>query len=111
MSLENKIVELATQIGMDIRELFSNINDIVTGPPLSTLRTNEDANGIFTVVSHYRADNTLYKRSTLSGGTSPSYATRTIEYFEEDGTTVKSTQVYALGYNANNVLISETLQP
>lgn len=111
MSLENKLLELAESIGTDIKELFATLNDIAIGPPLSVTRTNEDANGLFTTISHYRADATLYKQSTLSGGTSPEYTTRTVQYYEEDGTTVKSTQVYSLTYNANSVMISETLQP
>lgn len=110
MSLETKLIALAQSIGTDIHELFETLNEIAIGPPLSVSRTNEDSNGIFTTVSHYRADSTLYKSSTLSGGTSPLYTTRTVIYYGEDGTTVLSTQVYALTYNSNNVLVSETLQ-
>ena len=111
MSLETKLLALAQSIGADIHELFNTLNDIAIGPPLSITRTNEDANGLFTVISHYRADGTLYKTSTLSGGTSPEYTTRTVVYYVEDGITVKSTQVYALAYNTSGILISETLQP
>ncbi len=111
MSLENKLLELVQTIGADMHELFAKLDEIAIGPPLSIARTNEDANGIFTTVSHYRPDSTLYKTSVLTGGTSPSYTTRTVTYYEEDGSTVKSTQVYALGYNGSGVLITETLQP
>lgn len=110
MSLENKLLALAQSIGTDIHELFKTLNEISIGPPLSVSRTNEDSNGIFTTVSHYRADSTLYKTSTLSGGTSPIYTTRTVIYYGDNGTTVISTQVYTLTYNGNNVLVSETLQ-
>lgn len=110
MSLENKLLELATSIGTDIRELFSTLHQISIGPPLSVTRTNEDSNGIFTTVSHYRADSTLYKTSTLSGGTSPLYNTRTVIFYGDDGSTPISTQVYNLTYNGNNVLVAETLQ-
>ena len=111
MSLEQKLLDLVQTIGTDIHELFATMSDLSIGPPLSVTRTSEDANGLFTVISHYRADSTLYKTSTLSGGSSPTYNTRTVIFYDVDGTTVKSTQVYALAYNANGVLISETLQP
>lgn len=110
MSLENKLLALAESIGTDVKELFTTLNDIAIGPPLSVTRTGEDGNGLFTVISHYRADESLFKISTLSGGTSPEYTTRTVIFYMEDGTTVKSTQVYTLVYNGNGVLISETLQ-
>lgn len=111
MSLESKLLNLAAAIGTDIHALVSALNDVAIGPPLSVVRSNEDANGLFVTIQHFRADNTLYKTSNLSGGTSPNYTTRTVVYYEADGTTVKSTQVYSLTYNANGVLISETLQP
>lgn len=110
MSLENNLILLAQSIGTDIRALAAALNDVSIGPPLSITRTNEDANGIFTTVSHFRTDNTLYKMSVLSGGTSPMYTTRTVTYFESDGVTPKSIQVYALSYNTNGVLVAETLQ-
>lgn len=111
MSLDSKLLELASAIGADIQSLVAALNDVAIGPPLSVVRSNEDVNGLFVTIQHFRADNTLYKSSSLSGGTSPLYTTRTVVYYEADGTTVKSTQVYTLNYNAEGVLISEMLQP
>lgn len=76
---------------------------------LSTTRANKDANSIYTTVSHLRKDGTLFRQSVLSGGTSPTYTTRTVKYYGTDGTTVLATEVFALAYSGTDV-ISETLQ-
>jgi hypothetical protein len=75
---------------------------------LTTARSGLDTNNIFTVITMKRSDLTVYKTSTLSGGTSPNYTTRTVVYYEQDGITVDSTFIYALEYSGLN-LISETL--
>lgn len=69
-------------------------------------RSGKDVNGIFTVVTHKRPDNSIFKTSTLTGGTSPEYSLRTVRYFAEDGETVLSTTYYALTYQ-DGELISE----
>lgn len=111
MSLDNRLLQLATALGQDMKALIEAVNDVSIGPPLSVVRSDEDINNIFTTVSHFRADGTLYRQSVLSGGTSPNYTTRTITYYLEDGQTAKSVQTYVLTYNANGVLVSEMLQP
>jgi hypothetical protein len=73
-------------------------------------KSGKDSNGIFTTVDYKRPDGTLYARSVLSGGTSPQYTTRTITYYDTNGTTVIRTDVYALTYDANGDLISEVKQ-
>lgn len=70
-------------------------------------KSGKDANGIFTIVEYKRADGTLYAKSELSGGTSPQYTTRTITYYDTDGTTVLRTDTFTLTYDANGDLISE----
>ena len=72
----------------------------------STYRSGLDGNGIYTVITYKRADGTNYKVSTLSGGTSPTYTTRTVVNYGADGTTVTSTQVYTLTY-ADGVNLSQ----
>ena len=72
-------------------------------------RTNKDSEGIFTTITHKRSDGTKILESVLSGGTSPSYTTRTITYFDTDGTTILSTEDYTLSYDIDGVLISEVL--
>jgi hypothetical protein len=71
---------------------------------MSTYRSNKDADGVYTVIERKRFDGTLYKRSTLSGGTAPNYTTRTVAYYAEDGTTVTSTLVYTLTYSGTDVV-------
>lgn len=70
--------------------------------------SGKDANGIFTIVRQYRkSDGTLSSVSTLSGGTSPQYTTRTIEYYSFDGTLIEKTEVFNLVYDADGDLIQE----
>lgn len=111
MTLSEKLIQLAQSIGADIGDLMDTVTELSIGPPLSVIRSGEDANGLFTVITHQRPDATTHRVSTLSGGTSPQYTTRTIVYYELDGTTVKSTQVYTLNYNGSGVLVSEMLNP
>ncbi|KQS19193.1 hypothetical protein ASF99_04725 [Exiguobacterium sp. Leaf187] len=75
---------------------------------LKTIKTNKDANGIYTIVTYRRkSDNSLYATSVLSGGSSPSYTTRTITYYEQNGTIVRKTVTFTLSYDTDGVLISE----
>lgn len=73
-------------------------------------KSGKDSNGIFTTVEYKRLDGTLYARSVLSGGTSPQYTTRTITYYDSDGTTVLKTDVYNLIYDTDGDLVSEVKQ-
>lgn len=75
----------------------------------SIIRMNADANSIYTRVEYRRSDNTLYKLSVLSGGTSPAYTTETVTYYAADGTTAVKTLTYALTY-VNGLLERQTLQ-
>ena len=66
-----------------------------------------DANGIFTTVQYSRSDGTLAWQSVLSGGSSPTYTTRTVTRYAKDGITVISTTALALTYDAYNNLLTE----
>jgi hypothetical protein len=70
-------------------------------------KSGKDAEGILTTVEYKRQDDTLAIKSVLSGGTSPSYTTRTITYYGLDGTTVEKTSTRTLTYDSDGVLISE----
>lgn len=70
-------------------------------------KSGKDSNGIFTTVEYKRQDDTLAVRAVLSGGTSPSYTTRTITYYGLNGTTVEKTSTRTLTYDTDGVLISE----
>lgn len=97
-NVEGALEENATKIGI----LLDKTDD------LKIAKTNKDANGIYTTVTYRRkADNSLYATSVLSGGTSPSYTTRTITYYESNGTTVRKTVTFTLSYDTDGVLISE----
>lgn len=73
-------------------------------------RSSKDAEDIFTTVEWFRTDNTLAKKSVLSGGTTPKYTTRTVTYYAANGTNVVKTQVYSLTYDSDDLLIEEVPQ-
>ena len=75
---------------------------------LKVIKSEKDNEGIFTVVTYKRkADDTTYCVSTLSGGESPLYTTRTEQYYDVTGTSVVATHVYTLSYDDDGNLISE----
>ena len=74
----------------------------------TTVKSEKDTEGIFKIIKYFRkADNKLAMKSTLSGGTSPKYTTRTVIYYGTNGSTVVKTDVFTLTYDADGVLISE----
>ncbi|WP_373845089.1 hypothetical protein [Clostridium sp.] len=75
----------------------------------STYKSEIDSNGIATEINLKRSNGTLIMKSVLSGGTSPNYTTRTETYYQADGTTVKSTVVYALTYDSDSNVSSEVI--
>lgn len=81
-----------------------------TESKITSERSVKDAEGLFTIVTYKRSDNTVYKTSMLSGGTSPQYTARTVKWFDTDGTTILATDVYTLTYDADGDLLSEVLQ-
>lgn len=93
-----------------IYALITDVRAFITdSTECSIYRLSEDSNNIFVELDFKRADGTMFKKSVLSGGTSPSYTTRTETYYAADGVTVTETKVYTELYNANSELISEVL--
>lgn len=79
------------------------------GEIASFSRSEIDSNGVFTIIEWQRPSGSRFKMSILSGGTSPKYTTRTVTYYDSDGTTIIATNVYELTY-INDDIISEVLQ-
>ena len=75
----------------------------------SVVCSGKDSNSIYTVVTFKDSTNTKRVESTLSGGTSPNYTTRTVVNYDSDGITITQTRVYTLTYDGAT-LISEILQ-
>lgn len=75
--------------------------------PYKIEKLNKDSNGIYTTVRYKREDDTLAIESTLSGGTSPNYNTRTIKIYADDGTTVLQTITRTITYDSDGNIISE----
>lgn len=65
-------------------------------------RSGKDANGVFTTVEWKRNDGTLAIKSVLSGGTSPKYTTRTLTYYDTNGTTLLKTTTRTITYDADD---------
>jgi hypothetical protein len=70
-------------------------------------RSGKDENGIFTIVEYYRPNNTLARKTELSGGSSPNYTTRTITFYAEDGMTVTKTVTRTLIYDEDGDFLRE----
>jgi len=72
------------------------------------IRSKKDSNGTFTTVE-YRSkfDNLLIAKSVLSGGSSPRYSTKTVTYYEDDGSTVAGADIFTLTYDTDGDLVSE----
>lgn len=87
----------------------STWSTVETNASLTTDRLAKDANGIFVEVEQKRPDGTLFKKSVLSGGTSPEYTTRTVTFYEADGVAVRSSVDYALTYDGDGDLTQEAV--
>jgi hypothetical protein len=104
----NRFVTDTEKTNWNSKETPANALLKVEHDSYKTSKTNKDANGIFTTVEHRRkSDNTLVRRSVLSGGTSPNYTTRTVTFYAANGTTVTRTDTFTLTYDSDGVLISE----
>lgn len=65
--------------------------------------------GIYKVVTWKDISDVRRKESTLSGGTAPEFTTRTVVFYDTDGTTVLDTIVFTLNYDVDGDLVSEEL--
>jgi hypothetical protein len=91
------------------QEFTTHLADYMAHGEVSSLyRTTKDANGVFTVLEWNRPSGSRFKRSALSGGTSPKYTTRTVTYYGSDGTTILATKTYTLTYTGED-LTSEVI--
>ncbi|MBN2796238.1 MAG: hypothetical protein JXR88_12580 [Clostridia bacterium] len=76
---------------------------------LTIERLSKDANDIFTEIQYKRLDGSLFKRSILSGGISPQYTSRTVNYYAQDGITIIKSLSFNLIYTGDD-LTSEVIQ-
>ena len=113
-SLISDVAQGTAPLTVTSNTVVNNLNaDMLGGRHLPELdqynmyRSAIDANSIFTQVDYKRYDNTLFIRSILSGGTSPSYTTRTVTYYDLNGSTVLYTKVYTISYDGNGNITSE----
>jgi len=88
------------------------ITNAATATSLATeyraYRTLPDANGLYKTVEYKRQDGTLFKKSVLTNpDANLNYGTQTIQYFAANGTSVTSTEVWTITYDANGFVLSE----
>jgi hypothetical protein len=100
-------ITAAERTAWNAKETTDGARKQVEQTDFKVFKSGKDTNGVFTTVEYKRQDDTLAVKSVLSGGTSPSYTTRTITYYGLDGTTVEKTRPRTLTYDADGVLISE----
>lgn len=67
---------------------------------LSSIASGIDGEGIYTIITWKRKDNTVYAMSTLLD-TSPSYNQVKIEYYNDAGTTIIKTILWNITYDEN----------
>lgn len=101
MALSDKLLQLVDAIGADIGYLTNRLKSLLNffSNDLLITANTADSNGISSTLEYKRSDTTLFKTIILSGGTSPQFTTRTITYYDVDGTTVLSTEVFNLTYS------------
>lgn len=105
--------DVAGNLQAQITQIVSDIKlaNIASGNALSVTRLNKDDRDIFAMMEWRRKNGTLAKRSTLSNPDVDGYYRRqTIEYFSESGLVVTLTEVYAISYDADGMVVSEVLQ-
>ena len=96
--------DLSGAVNEHLADYVQHIDDASAHGEVSNLyRSNKDANGVFATLEWKRLDLTLQKKSVLSGGTSPKYTTRTVNYYENDGIAVKLTKVFTLTYTDDDL--------
>lgn len=108
-STVNAINETSNKIGLLTTNIATNTTAISNINMYTTAKLNIDVNNIWTEVDLKRKDGTLIVKSVLSGGTSPTYTTRTETYYAVDGTTVTNTVIYTRTYNIDGILITEVM--
>jgi len=110
--LLTEIRDVLQNIGIDIHTISSALMQVREfGEDLMSVeRSDRDENDVFRIVKHFRDDGTLYRKSTLSGGTSPEYTSYVIEYYDATGLTVVQTRAYTMTYS-NGEMVSRTYVP
>ncbi|MBW9158863.1 hypothetical protein [Clostridium tagluense] len=108
---------VSRQAGLDNLDILENkvalqsdlVSSLADTSTYSTYKLGIDSNDIYTQVLRKRANGTLIIKSILSGGTSPTYTTKTETKYGADGITVEWTKTYTLTYNTDGFLLSEVL--
>lgn len=103
-----KIDDAIGDVKSHLEDIMKKINEIDSMKNLSVECIEKDSEGIFKTVQWKDSKNKLIKKSLLSGGTSPRYTNRIIEYYN-DNKVIKIVK-YQLKYDNDDILISEVIE-
>jgi hypothetical protein len=99
LTVNSKVVASGKNLNDDID---ANAAEITNLEDYEVHNSEKDGYGIFTETQFKRySDGSLFRKSVLSGGTSPQYTTRTETWYDTDGTTVLRTNTYTLAYDGD----------
>lgn len=102
---------------MAAAEIEQMLMSIVNSPVMfnhsaySFVRSMQDADGIFQRIVYNRRNGSKIAQSDLTNKVSGNYTTETMQFFADDGATVRATVRWTLAYNAQGELISKTYTP
>lgn len=96
-----RLIEHLKSPSGNAKELFDYAS--MMGAGMNYEKKSKDANGIYTIIEYTRPDNTLYMRSTLSLPVNGNYTKVKKEYFQKNGTTLITSDEYALSYDADGI--------
>jgi hypothetical protein len=119
MTISTYLTNIFKRIGSDLKALANRITSLekhlgYLTIHVSTVRSDPDSDGIYRRITYKRRDGTIYKVSQLEhdplievvGGI---YNKLVVSIYNKEGTEIILSASYQLKYDANGVLVSETL--
>lgn len=119
MNISQFLDPILERIGNDLKALANRIGFLERSlhyltPPVSTVRSDSDANGVYRLITYTGADGRTIKTSQLENdpmlptGVNPYNKRVDVVYTKAGNTSVVS---YHVQYDANGTVVSETLIP
>lgn len=118
MSVKDNLDLAFQRIGKDIRAIVNRVGFLERNlhylTPVSTERSDPDTDGVYRRITHKRRDGTIIQISVIEHDPlieiiNGYYNKRVVSIYNKLGTAIIETATYQLKYDANGVLVSETL--